>query len=222
VSRRLFADRADAGRQLAALVRECGLGQGVVVGLARGGVEVAAEVAEALGLPLDAVAVRKVGHPWQPEYALGAVTPDGTAYVRAHDGLTSEQVEQAVGEARSAAELLDRRIHADAPAIALAGETVILVDDGLATGASMTAAARWAAEADAARVVVAVPVGAPESLAAIAHVADGVFCLFRPRYLAAVGLWYDDFGQVSDARVVELLAAARRRGAAPARAQAVS
>jgi putative phosphoribosyl transferase len=211
VTERLFGDRTEAGRLLGELLRDCGLGGVVVVGLARGGVEVAAQVAEALGAPLDAVAVRKVGHPWQREYAIGAVTPDGTVYIRAHDGLTDEQVDDAVEGARAAALELDERIHADSPALPLAGETVIIVDDGLATGATMQVSVRWARKAGAGRVLVAVPVAAPDSLAAIANAADGVFCLVRPRFLAAVGFWYDDFGQVSDQRVSALLESARLR-----------
>jgi putative phosphoribosyl transferase len=216
VTERLFRDRAEAGQLLGELLRDCGFGRGVVVGLARGGVEVAAKVAEALGAPLDAVAVRKVGHPWQREYAIGAVTPNGTLYVRAHDGLTDEQIHAAVEDARTEAVELDRRIHADSPALPLKGETVILVDDGLATGATMTVSVLWAKKAGAGRVLVAVPVAAPDSLAAIANTADGVFCLLRPEFLAAVGFWYDDFGQVSDRRVTELLESARLRLSAAA------
>jgi putative phosphoribosyl transferase len=216
VSERLFRDRTEAGRLLGELLRGCGLDGGVVVGLARGGVEVAAKVAEALGAPLDALAVRKVGHPWQPEYAIGAVTPDGTVYVRGHDGLTDEQVDAAVEHGQAAARELDARIHAERLALSLAGETVILVDDGLATGATMRVSVLWARKAEAARVLVAVPVAAPDSVVAIANDADGVFCLLRPDFLAAVGFWYDDFGQVSDERVAALLESARVRLSAAA------
>jgi putative phosphoribosyl transferase len=182
-----------------------------VVGLARGGVEVAAEVAEVLGLPLDALAVRKVGHPSQPEYGIGAVTPDGTVFVRAHDGLTDEELERAVDATREKADELDRRLHGVRSALSVRDETVILVDDGLATGATMTVAVRWAKGAGATRVVVAVPVAPPESVAGLGVEADDFVCLAEPPFLAAVGFWYLDFAQVSDERVADLLERADER-----------
>jgi putative phosphoribosyl transferase len=200
-----FRDRREAGERLARALSAERTADGLVVGLARGGVEVAASVAERLALPLDALAVRKVGHPGQPEYALGAVTPGGGRYVRAHDDLSDEEVEAAVAAAVEKADDLDRRLHADRPALDPAGRTVLLVDDGLATGATMIAAARWARAAGAARVVVAVPVGAAQTVELLAPEADDVVCLERPAYFAAVGFWYEDFGQVSDERVRELL-----------------
>jgi predicted phosphoribosyltransferase len=200
-----FRDRRDAGERLARALSAERSADGLVVGLARGGVEVAAAVAERLDLPLDALAVRKVGHPGQPEYALGAVTPGGGRYVRAHDDLTDEEVEAAVAAAVAQAEELDRRLREDRPAVDPSGRTVILVDDGLATGATMIAAVRWARAAGAGRVVVAVPVGSTQTVAALIREADDVVCLERPAYFAAVGFWYEDFGQVSDERVRELL-----------------
>ncbi len=200
-----FRDRREAGERLAAALSARGVVDGLVVALARGGVEVAAAVAERLDRPLDALAVRKVGHPRQPEYALGAVTPGGGRYVRAHDDLSDEEVEAAVAAALEQADDLDRRLHEDRPALDPSGETVVLVDDGLATGATMMAAVRWARAAGAARVVCAVPVGADETVERLAREADDVVCVETPAYLAAVGFWYDNFGQVSDERVRELL-----------------
>jgi putative phosphoribosyl transferase len=206
----LFVDRRDAGRRLAvALERERGAAL-VVVGLARGGVETAAEIARALDAPLDAVAVRKVGHPLHSEYAIGAVAPGGEAYVRGHDGLTDEDVAAAVAAARARATRLDARIHADAPSLELTGRTVLLVDDGLATGATMIAAARWARSAGAARVVVAVPVAPVESLSRLRREADAVVCLYALERFLAVGLWYGSFEQLSDTDVTRLLAESRR------------
>lgn len=201
----LFRDRREAGEQLARALGEEAIADGLVVGLARGGVEVAAEVANLLRLPLDALAVRKVGHPWQPEYALGAVTPSGGRYVRAHDDLTDEEVDAAVAVAQEKAEELDRLLHADRPSLDPSGKTVVLVDDGLATGATMIAAARWARASGAGRLLVAVPVGAAETVAFLEREADKVICLKKPAYFGAVGLWYEQFGQVSDERVLALL-----------------
>jgi predicted phosphoribosyltransferase len=202
----LFADRRDAGRVLArALADEQGPDT-VVVGLARGGVVVAAEVAHALGLPLDVVAVRKVGHPWQPEYALGAVAPGGGVYVRDPGGLTEAELAEQVERAEARAAELDRALHTGRrEPIPLAGRTCLLVDDGLATGATMIAAVRWARSRGAARVVAAVPVGAAQSAAMLREEADAVVCPHELFDLGAVGFWYRDFGQVDDAEVAALL-----------------
>ena len=209
-----FRDRAEAGRLLAsALERVPGVepGETVVVALARGGIQVAAEVAAALGAPLDVVAVRKVGHPWQPEYGIGAVAPGGVRYVRAHDGLTDEQVEEAVRSTAEKADALDGRLHAECAPLQLDGVTCVLVDDGLATGGTMVAAVRWARARGAGRVVVAIPVGAESALHALERDddVDDVVCLVRPRGFGAVGMWYEDFRQVSDEEVRSALSASR-------------
>lgn len=205
----LFADRQAAGRLLAERLVHERAGDAVVVGLARGGVVVAAEVAAALGLPLDAVAVRKVGHPWQPEYAIGAVAPGDGVFVRSHDGLTDEEVAAAVEAAREKAAALDLRLHAAHPALDLGGRRCILVDDGLATGASMVAAVRWARSRGASRVVAAVPVGARDTVAPLRDEADDVVCPHELDVFLAVGVWYEVFGQVEDEDVVRLLARVR-------------
>jgi putative phosphoribosyl transferase len=209
----LFADRRSAGRTLAELLAADVEADAVVVGLARGGVVVAAETARALGLPLDAVAVRKIGHPGQPEYAIGAVAPGDGVYVRGSDGLTAAQVEAAVAATKADAAALDRRLHAEHPPLELAGRTCVLVDDGLATGATMIAAVRWARARGAARVVAAVPVGAAETVALIHREADAVVCPYALEVFVAVGAWYDDFGQVGDGEVVRLLGGGRRGAA---------
>jgi putative phosphoribosyl transferase len=207
-----FEDRADAGRRLGASMAGAYAAPVVVYGLARGGVPVAAEVARALGAPLDALVVRKVGHPQQPEYALGAVTADGPPYLRALRGLDGAaapliraRVEAASAEARS----MDERLHLDVAALSPEGATCILVDDGLATGATMVAACRWARARGAARVVAATPVGAGATLRALDAEADEVVCPQAPEELWAVSIWYCDFGPVGEGEVRALLAAER-------------
>lgn len=212
---RVFQNREDAGRQLARAIRTESLEEGVVVGLARGGVVVAAPVARVLDVPLDALAVRKVGYPWQPEYGLGAVTPEGGLYLRTRADLSNEEIEQVVATAREKAEELDRRLHDSRPPVPVHGKTCVLVDDGLATGATMFAAVKWARSAKAKRVIVAVPVGAPETVAKLEAEADRVICLEAPEVFLAVGMWYSEFTQVTDDEVVALLeaqAASERRG----------
>jgi putative phosphoribosyl transferase len=206
----LFVDRGDAGKALAAELEDERGAELVVVGLARGGAEVAAEVARALDAPLDVIAVRKVGHPLQPEYGIGAVTPDDGVYVRGPDGLTEEEVVAAVEETKAKAALLDERLHAEQVPLDLSGKTVLVVDDGLATGGTMIAALRRARAAKAARVVAAVPVGAEDSLALVRAEADEVVCLYPLAAFLAVGVWYRSFDQVDDSRVLRLLDENRR------------
>jgi putative phosphoribosyl transferase len=208
-----FRDRFEAGRELARGLAGHEPGATVVVGLARGGVQVASEVARVLGAPLDAVAVRKVGHPLQPEYALGAVAPGGITYVRAHDGLTDAELAAAVAAAQRAADELDRRLHRDQPPAPLAGKTAVLVDDGLATGATMIAAARWARAAGVRSVVAAVPVGAAQTVDLLRGEVDEIVCRRESASFGAVGFWYVRFDQVGDDEVIRLLAeATSRRG----------
>jgi putative phosphoribosyl transferase len=209
-----FADRFEAGRLLADALEESGALEGgtgptVVVGLARGGMEVAAEVARALDAPLDALAVRKVGHPWEPEYGIGAVAPGGISYVRTHNGLSDDEVESAVRAAAANAATLDEQLHERRPPVPLAGATCVLVDDGLATGGTMVAAIRWARARHAERIVVAVPVGAARTVATLEHDdddVDAVVSLLTPQEFGAVGAWYGDFHQVEDEAVAALLA----------------
>ncbi len=191
----------------------------VVVGLARGGVPVAAEVAAALGAPLDVVVVRKIGHPLQPELALGAVTADGRVslpplrHLRAGHPVRSANEAaraeaQAIEAARAEAQAIEARLRAGHPRIPLDGVTCILVDDGLATGASMRAAVRWARTRGAARVVVAVPVASSASADALRMEADAVVCPIERDDFWAVGAWYEDFDQVREDQVAADLRAA--------------
>ena len=219
-----FADRRDAGRQLAARLTGPGAAPAVpldasalVLGLPRGGVLVAAEVAAALGAELDVVAVRKLGLPGRPELAVGALAAVGEAVesVAVEEVLAQVDVDEAAAaEVRRAelAELYRRRAayRGDRPPPELAGRTVVLVDDGLATGATMRAALAAVRRAGPAAVVVAVPVAAP----GIGLDADAVVALLTPRPFGAVGHWYGDFGQTEDDEVLAALASAARRGPA--------
>lgn len=207
----LFADREEAGRRLADVLATRDLGDAVVVGLARGGIVTAAAISERLGLELDLLAVRKVGHPAVPEYAIGAVTPGGGLVVHAAEGLPAETVSAAVAAAEQQAEALDRRLHGEWAAVDPRGKTVVLADDGLATGSTMTAAVRWARRAGADRIVVAVPVGPAETVARLEREAGEVVCAAQPPFFGAVGLWYGQFAPVTDEEVLGLLATARRR-----------
>jgi putative phosphoribosyl transferase len=206
-----FHDRFDAGRRLAEALR-ARPAPDLVVGLARGGVQVAFEVARALGAELDVVAVRKVGHPWQPEYAIGAVAPGGGVYVRASDGLTEGEIAEAVTRAAAAADALDRTLRGGRPPVSLAGRDVLLVDDGLATGATMIAAARWARAAGARRVAAAVPVGAASTVELVRREVDELVCPSQVDGFGAVGFWYEEFPQLEDEDVLRLLRASEAAG----------
>ncbi|MGY1806779.1 phosphoribosyltransferase [Blastococcus sp. SYSU D00669] len=214
MARRPFADRRDAGRALgAALAARLGEpADAVVLGLPRGGVVVAAEVAAALSAPLDVVAVRKLGLPWQPELAMGAIAAAGDAVeaVRTEAVLARVDVDPADFAAvreRELAELRRREqaYRAGRDPLPLAGRTVVVVDDGLATGATMRAAVAAVRRSAPARVVVAVPVGSPHTCADLAALVDDVVCLWAPEGFSAVGQGYGDFGATTDAEVVAAL-----------------
>ena len=207
---RRFADRAEAGRALAqALAARRGAADTIVLGLPRGGVPVAYEVAAALGLPLDVLVVRKLGLPWQPELAMGAIASGGALVtneevVRYLDG-RDEAFEAVRRREQAELERREQDYRGDRPALAMRGRTGILVDDGLATGATMEAAVRALRALGAKAVVVAVPVASQEARDRIAAVADEVVCLATPMLFSAVGQWYRDFGQTGDEEVRELL-----------------
>jgi len=212
-----FTDRADAGRALAGHLRAyAGRDDVVVLALPRGGVVVGFELARELALPLDIYLVRKLGVPGREELAMGAIAGDGTRVLNsaliAHLGITDQEIAStAVQESRE----LERREDAyrgGRPAMEIRGRTVILVDDGLATGASMRVAALAVRARQPERIVVAVPVGAKDVCDMLRELADEVVCVAASGSLPAVGAAYDDFEQVSDAEVCELLARAAIEG----------
>lgn len=214
-----FADRRDAGRRLAAVVGTPALGDAVVLGLPRGGVPVADEVARAVGAPLDVLVVRKLGLPGRPEVAMGAIGEEGAEVVN-EDVVGLGRVgpdEFAAVERRERAELESRvrRLRGDRPPVPLAGRTALVVDDGVATGATARVACRLARARGAARIVLAVPVASPRALGSIPE-ADEIVCVEAPPGFMSVGMHYVDFGQTTDEEVAAVLAAAAARDAGSA------
>jgi putative phosphoribosyl transferase len=205
-----FTDRHDAGRRLAAGLAGLGPGDDVVVlGLPRGGVPVAAEVAAALGAPLDVLVVGKVGVPGHEELALAAVADDGSIAVNpgviAATGMTADEVDEL---ARAHASALRRRaaeLRGGRAPVPIEGRIVVVVDDGMATGATMRVALDVVRRRRPRAVVAAVPVASAEAAAAVAAMADRLVCVLTPPAFRAVGPWYADFSQVTDAEVRDLL-----------------
>jgi putative phosphoribosyl transferase len=205
-----FRDRRDAGRQLAAYLRKyAGRSDVLVLALPRGGVPVAFEVAQALGAPLDVFLVRKLGLPGHEEFAIGAIASGGVRVLN-HEtlreyGVSREQVEAVIEAEERELERRERRYRGDRPFPDVAGRTVILIDDGLATGSTMRAAVAALRQEGPARVIVAVPTAPPETCEELATIVDDMVCLITPDPFYAVGLWYEDFSQTTDEEVRELL-----------------
>jgi putative phosphoribosyl transferase len=210
----VFDDRRAAGRALGEALAEGGEAFDLVLGIPRGGVIVAAEVADALDAELDVGLAGKLGAPGNPELALGAVGPDGNASLdvelAARLGATPAWVERAVGAVRAE---LDRRLAAyrgDRPPVHVAGRRVVVVDDGVATGRTAAAVGAWLAGAGAARTVLAAPVGPPDAAGRLRPPFDAVILLAAPARFRAVGEHYRRFGQTSDDEVVAALAERRQ------------
>jgi len=197
-----FTDRIDAGRQLANALRDQGIDPDIVLAIPRGGLPLGRIVADAFGVPLDVAVASKIGAPNNPELALGAVASDGSVWrnsaafhgTRADEEYFERQRRREAEAARQKA----ARYRGDRPEPDLAGKTVIVVDDGVATGATVRACLEGLRRTDAARIVVAIPVGPPETVAELRQLADDVVCLTVSRPFGAVGQFYEDFGQVAD------------------------
>jgi predicted phosphoribosyltransferase len=211
----MFQDRRDAGRTLARIVAKTrDLHDGIVLGLPRGGVPVAYEVACQLNLPLDVFIVRKLGVPGEEELAMGAVASGGTVVINPsivhHLGISPEVVQAAVQREEVEIERRERAYRNGYPPVRVADRTAILVDDGLATGATMLAAAR-ALRPKTERVIVAVPVSAERTCNELRGEVDEVICANTPEHFFAVGAFYRDFTQTTDEEVRSLLSQARKR-----------
>jgi len=209
---RRFADRREAGRELAAELLAQADEHPVVVGLPRGGVPVAEEIATSLAAPLEILVVRKLGAPHNPEYGIGAIAEGGThvfdpealAVLGIDNGALDAIVDRGRAEMRRRVELYRR----GREPLSLDGRTVIVVDDGVATGVTDTAALRAIRRQRPERLILAVPVCAPDSAARLRGEADQLVCLLEPRLLLGVGQWYRDFSQVSDEQVIASLESA--------------
>jgi predicted phosphoribosyltransferase len=207
----MFRDRRHAGELLAALLDNYRERAGsVLLALPRGGVPVAAAIARSLALPLDIFLVHKIGAPSEPELAIGAVSVDGVVVLDqktiAAMGIPDASLETAIAREREELLRRERLYRGDRPALSLAGRTVILIDDGLATGYTMLAAVRAVRRQQPGRVVVAVPVALQETLGGLRAEADETVCVHTPRKLESVGQFYEDFSQVRDEQVCEELA----------------
>ncbi|MEW5927497.1 MAG: phosphoribosyltransferase [Gemmatimonadota bacterium] len=206
-----FRDRTDAGRAVAGdLAPYAGRSDLVVLALPRGGVPVGYEVAQALNAPLDVFLVRKLGVPGQEELAMGAIASGGVRVINTRVvemlGITEDAIAAAAAQEQAELERRDRAYRGDRLPPEVAGKTVILVDDGLATGSTMRAAALALRPLDPARIVVAVPVAAAETCDEFRDVVDDIVCSLTPEPFYGVGQWYDDFSQTTDEEVRELLA----------------
>jgi len=200
----MFKDRTDAGKQLAKLLTDHDVEADLVLAIPRGGLPVGRAVADRLDAPLDVVSARKLGAPWNHELAIGAVASDGTVWLNdsllARFRVRESYVADQIGRQREVAAEKLKRYRGDRPPLDLRGERAVIVDDGIATGATMTACARQVRNAAAERVVVAAPVAPPDTVERLYGEADEVICVETPPYFGAVGEFYESFDQVSDER----------------------
>ena len=208
-----FLDRHDAGRRLSEILTQYASQPNLLVlGLPRGGVPVAYEVARALHAPLDVFIVRKLGFPGHPELAMGAIASGGVRIlderlIDAHE-IPDEEIERVTAAEQRELERREKSYRDDRPSPDVRGHTVILIDDGLATGSTMRAAVQALRQEGARRVVVAVPIAPPDTCDAMRHEVDDIICAITPEPFLAVGIWYADFSETTDEEVRDLLARA--------------
>jgi predicted phosphoribosyltransferase len=208
-----YRDRHHAGTALAAALLDAGIERNdpdtIVLGVPRGGVTVAVPVAAELGAPLDVIVARKVGAPGNPEFAIGAVAEDGTSVIDESIvrrlGIPSDYVTRTAGREAEEVERRAGYFRSDKAPRPIAGKTCIVVDDGVATGATLEVVLRLTRAREAGRVVAAVPVGPPDTIGRLGGVADLVVCPLQPASFSAVGFWYHDFRQVEDGEVRDAL-----------------
>lgn len=206
----IFKDRVDAGQKLAkALEKYKGRKETLVLALPRGGVVVGFEVARILNLPLDLVIPRKIGAPSNPEFAIGAITEEGEGIfnkeVIRNYGISEEYINKTVEEEKKEAQRRLKTYRGDRPSLNLIGKTVIIVDDGIATGLTMRAAIKSVKNRDPEKIVVAVPCAAKDSVEQIKKEVDEVVCLHTPIFFGAVGAFYQSFDQTTDEEVINLM-----------------
>ncbi len=216
-----FKDRNDAGRQLAAAVVRLGLADPLVLALPRGGVPVATVVADALHAPLDLLIVRKIGAPYQPELAVGAIAegepPNVVVDVETSrmTGADQAYIEHEAQTQRNEIERRRKSYRRGQARLSVAGRTVVVVDDGIATGTTVRAALQSLRRLKPARLVLAVPVAPADTIAELSPLVDDVVCLSQPSLFGSVGAYYDDFRQIDDEEVISLLDASRAAAAPP-------
>jgi putative phosphoribosyl transferase len=208
-----FKDRVDAGQKLAEELKQYKNNENAIaLALPRGGVVLGFEIAKALNIPLDIVVPRKIGHPMNPEFAIGAITETGEGiFDQQQKSLVDpEWLKKEVEKEKKEAIRRLKTYRGDQPKLELKDKIVIIIDDGIATGLTMKAAIKMVKEKQPQKIVVAVPVSASDSLAEIKTLVDEVVCLYVPMMFNAIGTFYDDFGQTSDEEVVELMGKARK------------
>jgi putative phosphoribosyl transferase len=214
-----FVDRREAGRRLAQRLLHLLSANVVVLGLPRGGVPVAFEVARALDAPLDVIMVHKLGVPFHPELGMGAIGEGDVRVINDEvmwrTGVNTEELAEVEARERAELDRRARRFRGDRARVALTGRTVVVVDDGIATGSTAAVACRVARAQGAARVVLAVPVAAPDALDRLDEAADELVCLEAPEWFVAIRQWYSDFAQTQDAEVGDLLDRVARTHPAP-------
>ncbi|MGD6850703.1 MAG: phosphoribosyltransferase [Candidatus Bathyarchaeia archaeon] len=204
-----YSDRADAGRRLAAELKDFERKNAIVLAIPRGGVVLGYEIAQALNLPLDIIIPHKLGAPDNPELAIGAIAEDGTAILDqtliAYMGVSREYISEESERQKKEIQRRLNRYRQGAEAPNLKGQDVIVVDDGIATGSTMKAALASLKNRGTATITVAIPVGPPSTIEELKRLADRVVCPYMPEYFQAIGQFYSDFSQTTDEEVIELL-----------------